>query len=126
MTFDRSEYTELANKKQLERQANGRLEMIAQAAVKADLLTGDSNWDTFLSYIQAAAEQTEAQRNAILEQISDPNIVDDNQTRRLRNAVIACNERIGAWKAVMDLPKDIIENGEKARAILDKLPKVEP
>lgn len=100
------------------------LKMAQRAAVHADLLTGVAEWDRFLTYIQGAIEQTEAQRDTFLATLSDPHLVDDVETRRVRMAVIACNERIGAWKVVIELPKDLLRQGEQAKSLLERTEKV--
>lgn len=98
-----------------------RLGTLRRAAVAAELLTGNPHWDEFLSHIQAAIEETERQREGFREWLDDPTIVDDNEVRRYRNAILACNERIGAWKTVMSLPRELIEKKGEIKALMDRL-----
>ena len=101
-----------------------RLGTLHRAAVQTELLTGNPHWDEFLGYIQAAVEEAERQRDGFMEALDDPNIVDDAQVRKLRNARLACNERIGAWRAVMELPKDLLENKSEIKALMDRMENV--
>ena len=48
-----------------------QIEMLAQAQVKTEMLTGDARWDWFLSFLQAVVEQSEAQRDAFMVQCAD-------------------------------------------------------
>ncbi len=61
MTLDREDHEAMIARNRANGAAAQRpvLEAMAQAEVKATLLTGAPHWDTFLSYIQAAVEHAE-------------------------------------------------------------------
>ncbi len=99
-----------------------QLEMLAQAAVKAELLTGDPNWDRFLSYLQAAAEATEAQRDGFAAIIADPATVNHERIMGAKIGLAECKGRLEAWNAVIALPKDLVEMGAQAKTLLERLP----
>lgn len=98
-----------------------RYELIRQAAVRTELLMGSSEWNSFLGYIQGAIEETEVQRDSLIELISDPLMVDHDQIMRAKIALSGCKERIAAWNAVIELPKDLIEAGNKAKGLLERM-----
>ena len=102
-----------------------RLELLRQAAVRTELLTGNSEWDSFLGYIQAALEETEFQRKNLFSAISDPLCVDHNAIMQIKIAIAECKGRIDAWQAVIELPKDLIEAGDKAKGLLERMTKEE-
>lgn len=123
MTFDRKEYTDHIGEKR-KQYMNGQrsnMETALQQAVKADLLTGDEHWDTFLSYIQSAIDQAEEMVISYRSSLESPAMVDPNEVMTTRIALIAANNRIAAWNAVMELPKSLKEQGEMAEDWLSKL-----
>ena len=55
-TYDEFRKTVKARQAEKAEKYRPQLEMLAQAEVKAGLLTGDPNWDIYLSYLQAVLE----------------------------------------------------------------------
>ncbi len=111
-----------ANKAERAAQHRPQLEMLAQAEVKAGLMTGDPNWDIFLSYLQAALETTEAQRDGFTAAIADPATVDHDRIMAAKICLAECKGRIEAFQAVISLPKDIQEMSAEAKALLERMP----
>lgn len=99
------------------------LEMLRQTAIRTELLTGSPEWDSFLGYAQAAMEETEAQLQGWIVFITNPVIVDRDQIMQAKIALAECKGRIDAWKAVIELPKDLIETGNKAKGLLERMAK---
>ncbi len=99
-----------------------QLEMLVQAEVKAGLLTGDPNWDIFLSYIQAVLEVAKGQRDAFAAVIADPATVEHDRIMSAKIGLAECKGLIDAWEAVISLPKDILEVGREARTLLERMP----
>ena len=125
MLPDYNEYAEARKKRLAERTQERRpqLEMISQAAVKAELLTGQQHWDYFLSLIEGAIEVTQNHKEAFERLVMDP-ATSDEDVKKLRINAFLCAERIMAWRAVMTMPKELIEQGEKARTLLERVPDV--
>ena len=123
MIVDRDQVTELRRKQQNGKDADSRLllQTLSQAQIKAEHVTGDPNWDTFLSYIQAAVDNHEAEIEELKSVLESPHMVAPDDIMRLKIAIISCRSRLSAWDAVIALPRDIKEHGEKARTILDRL-----
>ncbi len=124
MSESLDEFKARTGDKQAEREAAHRpqLQMLARAGVNSRALTGDPLWDTFLSYLQAAVEQTEAQRDTFTATISDPKVVNGDQIMMAKTGLAECTGRLEAWNAVISLPKDLIEMGQEAKTLLDRLP----
>ena len=97
------------------------LEQMRQEAVKADLLTGEPTWDHFLTLIQGAIETTREQMGAFQRQLGDSDTFEHQEMIRLKTQALLCGERIKAWEVVMTLPKDIMERGEKAENLMERL-----
>ncbi len=111
-----------ANQQTQASQYRPQLKMLAQAEVSAKMLTGDPQWDRFLSYLQAALEHTQGQADAAAETIANPSVVNNDQIMAAKAIITECNARVDAWNAVISLPKDLIEMGDQATALLDRLP----
>lgn len=123
MTYERSEYAAQVAEKQTA-QMNGQrsnLEVMYQQAVRGELLTGDEHWDAFLTYIQSAIDHTQKQAEGYRSALEAPNMVDANEIMATKISLIAANNRIVAWNAVLQLPKDLKEQGEKAQDLLSRL-----
>jgi hypothetical protein len=97
------------------------LQAVQQAAVKAEILTGDENWDIFLSYLQATTINAAEARDRYMNEIASPLLVDGNEMRLKQIAIIRLNERIATLQAVMNIPKELKEGGEQASKVLEKL-----
>jgi len=100
------------------------LHIMSQAAVGAGNLTGHPAWDTYLTYLQAAIEATETQRATFLEKLADPMMVDHDSMIRAKLGLKECDGRLAAWRSAAGLPKQIIDNGDRARALLEQLPEI--
>jgi hypothetical protein len=96
------------------------VKMVQQAAVKAELLTGDPVWDLFLTYLQHTIEETEAYRQSAQNALIHPSIVGHHEMLQAKIALAECNARITILKAVVSLPKDLIEMGTKAKGLLER------
>ncbi len=103
------------------RRLQSRLQMMKQAELKAEAVTGDPNWDTFLSYIQEAVEETEGQAKGFLAVLSDPTVVNQDRMMQMKIGLRECQARIDAFNAVMSLPKDLIKLGKDATALLKRM-----
>lgn len=102
-----------------------QLTLVAQATVVASNLTGLPEWDRFLSYIAAGSEACAEQSTALRDRIADPNVVDQGEIMRLKILLEGWIQRGRAFEAVAGLPKDLLEMGEQAKALLDRLPEAE-
>ncbi len=96
------------------------LKMVRQAAVKAELLTGDPVWDLFLTYLQHTVEETEAYRQSAQDILTHPSTVDHHSMLQAKIVLAECNSRIAILEAVISLPKDLIEMGAKAKGLLER------
>ncbi len=119
MRVDREQYAELVRQKANGQDSRVHLQALVQAEIKAVHVTGDPSWDTFLSYIQAAIEKHENEVDGLRNMLDSPVMVNPDEIMRLKIAIISCRAQLSAWNAVIGLPKDIKEHGEKARTLLD-------
>ena len=120
MTFDRKDFTDYVNGSG-KKQPRENLAYIAQAGVKASLLTGSPHWDTFLTYVQAAIEASRGQLVQLEAKLTDPMFLDPAELMRIKMLAAICRTRMQAWEAVLSLPKDLMAEGDKARDILARI-----
>ena len=125
MTFDRKDFTDYVNGSG-KKQPRENLAYIAQAGVKASLLTGSPHWDTFLTYVQAAIEASRGQLVQLEAKLTDPMFLDPAELMRIKMLAAICRTRMQAWEAVLSLPKDLMAEGDKARDILARIQDAEP
>lgn len=120
--MDRQDFSRLQDAKGKERaeEDTRRLVAIARAEVMASLLTGTDEWDLFLQNIQAVVNEATAQAHAFQLQIDSP-ATEATDLARLRLHRILALERVRILGAVMELPKDLIEHGKKARQLIERL-----
>ena len=99
-----------------------QLEMLAQAEVKAKHLTGNAEWDRFLSYLQNFRDTIEKQRDGFANAIADPRVVDHGRILEAKIAMAECKGIIDALDGVISLPKDLMEMGAQAKTLLERMP----
>ncbi len=129
MTFERRAYREhiaaAAHEKAIDVDAH-HLRVLERAALEAHAVTGDPRWDHYLSYLQSAIEETEAQSLSLREKLCGGDIVGHDEMMRIKLALAECNGRCTAWKVARDLPKELIANGDKARDLLAQIEAATP
>lgn len=121
--FDRSEFDAYVTQKASKRLNGSRLalEQLQQAQVRMENLTGDPDWDLFLSYVEAGIQRTEREAVTHLDQLRSPTTVNVDEIMQLKMALHGCQARIDAWRAILELPKDIRDSGEQAKTLLERV-----
>ena len=120
MSHTYEDYQELLEKKAKDK-LNGQrpqLEYLKQAQVKMELLTGDPHWDTFLSYLQNALEGLRLVEERFEKELIAPDLVDHGDIMKVKHGLVQVSAQINLLEGILALPKDIIESGEKAKALL--------
>jgi hypothetical protein len=124
MSFDRDEFDK-AKTAAAPKEDRRNLQMIQQAAVSADALTADPAWDKYLSYLQDAIEKNTKQRDAYINDLMNPLIVNPDEISKRRIAIIRLNERIDILTFVIAMPNQIKRLGEIAAKKLEVLTEIE-
>lgn len=115
MTFEREDFDAAQKaKRDPKEQERQNLAMIRQAGVAAEMLTGNPDWDKFLTYLQPALEANTAQRDAFMRDLANPLLVNVDEVSKRRIAVIRLNERIEVLQWVIALPAHLIRLGGQA------------
>lgn len=120
---DIEDYRELVGRKKKEK-INGErwnLQFLAQAQVRQNNLTGNPDFDRFLSYIQATVESLQEKSKSYEAMLCDPMLVNHDRIMEIKIAKTGVDNMIGALVAVMELPRQIMEVGEQAKEKLKSL-----
>lgn len=112
------EREELAALKPPAAQDRKMLTGLAQAALKAEAVTSDPSWDTYLSYIQQAINVAKAQRAQLAEMLASPKLVNPDKIAEVRNEILIRDERIRSLEWTLTMPTEIKRVGSIAK---DKL-----
>lgn len=92
-----------------------QLRTLAQAALKADQVTGDPAWDTMTSYIARALEVAERAHVDALKSLGNPALVNGEKIAQTRNTVFMLEERIRTLQWVVTMPSEIKRVGSVAK-----------
>lgn len=86
---------------------------LEQAKVATHHLTGSHEWNVFLQRVQAWIDQERATLAAMSDSTLLPNLTSE-QILQAHRHMLAAKTRIDAWEQVLQLPKQILETGDKA------------
>ncbi len=99
----------------------GQLEYLVQAEVKMELLTGNPDFDVFLSYIQSTLNGLNDRLFLARDALCSSRTVNSDAITQLKLEIAGLDGMIKSMEAVLSLPKGIMEEGEKAKEILSGL-----
>ncbi len=123
MTYDYGDW--LALNTAAREKANGahrdHLVVLSQAAVSAANMTGSTEWDIFLQFLQSQVERVKESRAALEVVMKDPRVTSDEDMRRAKIEYIEADAIVRTLEAVISLPSDIMESGDKARGLLARM-----
>ena len=91
-------------------------ELLQQAAVSAQLLTGSPHWDRFLSLLQNLLEEADQQAEDCRRVLCDTGRIDQTEAMGMKILLAKCEARILTLQAVMAYPKQIIAKAATADA----------
>jgi hypothetical protein len=115
MALEREEHEELLAKRPQAGNDRTVLAGLAQAALKADAVTGDASWDTYCSYIQRAIDVAKQQRAAQMAILTSPAMVNDEKITAARHSIFQMDERIRSLEWVVNMPAEIKRVGSVAK-----------
>lgn len=102
-----------------------RFQILSKAAVEIELLTGDANWDIFLSHLQAVVNEAQEEAQTFREILESETVWGDEDIRRARVSLLLAKERVRLLEHVMQLPAEIKAQGEAAVDLMTRLQKPE-
>lgn len=108
-----------------EQKPNGPREIYSQRMVReaasAESLTGDENWDLFVSYVQGLLKTAQGHKDAIDTQLTEEPIFDHMTLLRLKNQSMLLTERIHTISEILQIPSVIKREGEDGLRYLSTL-----
>jgi hypothetical protein len=122
MTFQRKQYQEALDRQKREHVRGNvtQLKQMAQAKVPAEAVTGSAEWDYLLSLIEAKIEEL-GNSLAVLGEASASDLTFSHEVMAQQKALMMqVKAQKDTLEAVRDLPKQIIEHGEKAQFALQE------
>jgi len=99
----------------------GSLRVIERDALQAQHLTSLPSWDRFLTYLQAALQRLERVRSGAQAKLNAIGVVDHGSLIAAKMELHVADGQIELLESIMSMPKEIIEHGDKARDLLEKI-----
>jgi hypothetical protein len=123
VSFDQEEWEDLEKKRAADvaRQRVPELQRMRQAAVPTEMLVGSEEWDYFQTLAQERVELLEASQKAIFAALTSPMTSTAEDLWSLRCDAIRIEAEIRVWKMAVALPKVIIADAERAKAMMEAL-----
>lgn len=97
------------------------LQAIVRESARMEVLTNDENWNFFLSYLEAHLKATKRHASGLMEQLRDPLIVNPDQIGKIRAALSLADCRAAVLDEIMKFPKELLEQGEKAKKMIAEM-----
>jgi hypothetical protein len=122
MSFDKSDFDDLARQRAAERTTSRlpQLLSIAAAAPKMDALTRDANWDHYLGYLTGIREKLETARAQAQERMGSPSLVNQDEIMQQKLIMLINDAQIQAIDLAIGLPKALLESAKSAMALVEK------
>ena len=99
------------------------LRALAQEPPRMQALTGSEHWDYFARYIEAQIRMTEAECEAARRRVAGLLMVDEPAARKLAVEVTKLEVRADTLRAVIILPKWLMDQGVKAAEMVAEFEK---
>lgn len=96
------------------------LKIMIRDAVHVNAVTHDEHWDRFLSFLQAGRNQSEKALEAVKTQVVDVRMVNHEHILQAKMELAKYEAMVTTLKWVMELPKSLMTNGDKARELMPK------
>jgi hypothetical protein len=123
MAFDRKEWIDrqvgTVDKKFKERAVE--MQAVKRAALSAAQITGDEHWDHFLSVVNERLESLRGSVNVALELLKNSDNFSPEDLINQKLAVRLIGREVDALTWVSELPKALMEQGDRARKVLEKI-----
>ena len=120
MRFEREEWQKSLDRKRAEKaQENAReLRQMAQAGPAAEQLMGDPRWDLFLQTLKALDEPDRKALEQVEQALLSPTTVSHETLITLKISHALLTGKLQARAEVLDIPKQLVTDAEKARELL--------
>jgi len=119
---DREDFNKFIEEKRSEtvRDRSHDLRRMALGALPAEAVTRDPNWNTVLEIIQARIDEAEERIREIQGQMEQFSGFGHDDLLKLKISVMLHRQAIETMTEIRNIPKDLLEGGEKARELMKK------
>jgi len=123
MTFDKKEFLDMAQGRRKEVAASMAPEAMGlqKSAVDAEKLMDDPGWAVLQTVVQAAIEQADEVAEIYRQKLQSNDVVGHEVLIKTKIGLAVCNERIHVLKEVLAIPSDIVNSGEQAKSLLERI-----
>jgi hypothetical protein len=125
MTFDRRDYVDSLKINHAKKQAAllPVAQIVQAAAVLSDNLQRTPEWSRYCQILQGLSEKYSKRKDIAQQKLGDPNVVDDNDVRKLRQDIFLADISVDLLRFVIELPAFIMKGGEEAEKFLSDFDK---
>jgi len=118
--FNRGDYEKLVSERKgvVKPADRAKLEDIARAAPEMTVLTGTTEWDKYLTYLQAMLEYIERKIEYTRKSLLDPNVWGIEELTVIKMDLLKFEDRKELLEFVMELPQELVESGKIAKQTL--------
>lgn len=110
---DKKVFLSVVQEKLAQSRVHGNFHELLRAQPSLESLTGNSDWDLYLSCLQFFLEKAEKDKMEIDLALTDGDVFDHVKLIRMKSQSLCLGERIFTINQLMTLPKRIIEDGER-------------
>lgn len=125
MIADRKDFAASLAKRHGE--ANARIlpmaRILAGAATVMDKLERTEEWSRYCTYLQGMMDRFETQKKQALLKLSDPNITEDREIRKLRQDIFIADVTMDTLRFAIELPAAVLKGGDEAREFIHQFEK---
>ena len=98
----------------------GQLQLVEKTAIQAKHLTNDERWDWFVQLIQTALEMAKGSQRNAENVLLAPQVMSEADLRQAKVSYIQASAQVTALEMVISLPKQLMEDGEKAKQVIEQ------
>ena len=117
MPHEREDWQKLLERQHIDevRKRRPELRVLAQAEVPAAALTRSVEWDFFLSLLQGKIEELDSSLTVLQGSLATEMVFDHGQLAANKAFAMRIKVQLDTLQSVLELPRQIIETGEKAK-----------
>jgi ketopantoate hydroxymethyltransferase len=121
MSFERADFRAYQDRRKKERvqERQAELRQVAQAAPAMTVLTGHSEWDTFLAVLEAMKQQAENALRLVQANLAQSFELEPTQLVSRKVQAMMIQERIAVIEEIIAKPAELLEAGKKAQEMVD-------
>jgi len=120
MSLERADFQKTLEESRRERVRRRAREIrqVAQAAAPAEILTGSQEWDYFITLLQSQIDTLQKILMALRDSAASDLSFEHSDLARYKAQEMRISAQIDTLQQIIALPKQIIEQGEKAKLVL--------